>query len=365
MVKADETASYSAENTILNVGHRALQSAVSAPVTGNSAISKLLDICVRPTGQALAWLGQQGTRAIAVIAFIAIAIPPLGALLKPYVKESIFLLLFTAFMRVDMEQLRGHFKRPAVLLAGTAWTALAVPALFGLLCAAGNIATLSPDIFVALILQAVASPIMSSPAFAMLMGLDATLVLATLVTTAAVTPFTAALFVSIFGLELNLSPMDLGLNLFAIVTGSAALAGIVRKLAGMAAITRHSKEIDGFNIILLFIFVAAIMENVGAQFLARPLVMLGLTALAFAVFLTILFVTGIAFIWAGRTNALALSFMSSQRNMGLMLAATGGVVPDLAWLYFAIAQLPIFLSPYMFARPVKWAISHKRTDQAG
>jgi BASS family bile acid:Na+ symporter len=236
--------------------------------------------------------------------------------------------------------------------------------LFGLICAAGKVETLAPEIFIALMLQAVASPIMSSPAFAMLMGLDATLVLATLVTTAAVTPFTAALLVSITGLDLSLSPLALGLKLFTIVAGSAALAAIVRKLVGMAAITYRSKEIDGFNIILLFVFVAAIMENVGAQFLARPLAMIGLTALAFAVFLTLLLVTSVAFIWAGRKNALALGFMSSQRNMGLMLAATGGVVPELVWLYFAIAQFPIFLSPYMFARPVKWAISQKRSDQA-
>jgi BASS family bile acid:Na+ symporter len=51
--------------------------------------------------------------------------------------------------------------------------------------------------------------------------------------------------------------------------------------------------------------------------------------------------------------------MSAQRNMGLMLAATGGAVPELTWLYFAIAQFPIYLSPYLFARPIKWAIGRK------
>lgn len=315
-------------------------------------------------GRTLAWLGQQGTKAIAAAAFIGVAVPPLGALLKPYVTETIFLLLFTAFLRVDMEKLRGHVQRPAVLLAGTAWTALAVPLLFGLICAAGGVEAFSPDLYVALMLQAVASPIMSAPAFAMLMGLDATLILATLVTTAAVTPFTAALFASLMDLDLSLTPMDLGLKLFVIVAGSALLAGIIRKLIGVAAVTRHSEEIDGFNIVLLFVFVAAIMENVGPQFISAPLVMAGLTALAFAVFLTVLVVTTIAFMWAGRSNALALGFMSSQRNMGLMLAATGGVVPDLAWLYFAIAQFPIYLSPFIFARPVKWITSRKRKDQS-
>jgi BASS family bile acid:Na+ symporter len=33
--------------------------------------------------------------------------------------------------------------------------------------------------------------------------------------------------------------------------------------------------------------------------------------------------------------------------MGLMLAAAGSTVPDLTWLYFAIAQFPIYLLPQM------------------
>jgi hypothetical protein len=41
----------------------------------------------------------------------------------------------------------------------------------------------------------------------------------------------------------------------------------------------------------------------------------------------------------------------SQRNMGLMLGATGGVLPDLTWVYFALAQFPIYLTPQML-KPV-------------
>jgi hypothetical protein len=39
--------------------------------------------------------------------------------------------------------------------------------------------------------------------------------------------------------------------------------------------------------------------------------------------------------------------MVSQRNMGLMLAALGGALPELTWLYFALSQFPIYLSPQM------------------
>jgi BASS family bile acid:Na+ symporter len=74
---------------------------------------------------------------------------------------------------------------------------------------------------------------------------------------------------------------------------------------------------------------------------------LALTLLAFAVFFAILGATLLLFARAGKARAFALGFMTAQRNMGLMLAATGGAVPELTWLYFALSQFPIYLSPQM------------------
>jgi BASS family bile acid:Na+ symporter len=39
--------------------------------------------------------------------------------------------------------------------------------------------------------------------------------------------------------------------------------------------------------------------------------------------------------------------MVSQRNLGLMLAATAGALPPATWLYFAMTQFPIHLAPYL------------------
>ena len=46
-------------------------------------------------------------------------------------------------------------------------------------------------------------------------------------------------------------------------------------------------------------------------------------------------------------SALALGLLASQRNMGLILAATDGVLPGLTWLYFALTQFSIYLTPLM------------------
>jgi BASS family bile acid:Na+ symporter len=124
---------------------------------------------------ALGWLGRQGTRAIAAIVFIAIAAPPVDALLKPFVTEAIFALLCIAFLRVDLAALRVYVARPSLVLTASLWTSLALPILFGVCCLLAGLQAHSPGLFLALMLQAVASPMMAAPAFAAVMGLDATL----------------------------------------------------------------------------------------------------------------------------------------------------------------------------------------------
>jgi predicted Na+-dependent transporter len=297
---------------------------------------------------ALAWLGRQGTRAIAAIVFIGIAVPPLGALLKPFVTEAIFVLLTIAFLRVDLVALRSHIERPALVLAATAWTMLAIPLLIGIGALAFGLDTRSPELLLGLMLNAVASPMMAAPAFAAVLGLDATLVLVALVASSMLTPFTAPAFAYAFvGPALALSPLALGLKLAAILAGSVLIAAVVRRIVGADAIERYKQEIDGFNILIVFVFVAAVMENIAARLLAAPLIMLALAALAFALSFAVVGVTMLVFAWAGRERALALALMASQRNMGLMLAATGGALPDLVWVFFGLCQFPIYLAPQL------------------
>lgn len=312
--------------------------------------------------RAMAWLGRQGTRAITAIVFIGIAMPPVGAALKPFVTEAIFVLLCIAFLRVDMAALRKHVARPGLVLGATAWTTLAVPALFGAVGLAAGLDTRAPDLFLALMLQAVASPMMAAPALAALIGLDATLVLVTLVASTALVPLTAPLLIHAFaGSALSLAPLALGAKLLAILAGSALAAFAVRRVAGMEAIERRRDEINGLNVLVLFVFVTAVMEDVAAGFAADPLLTIGLAAFAFLVFLALLGATALLFVRAGYDRALALGLMASQRNMGLMLAAAGGALPDFVWLYFALCQFPIYLSPQM-AEPLAKRLRGPRRD---
>lgn len=197
-------------------------------------------------------------------------------------------------------------------------------------------------------LQSMASPMMASPALAALMGLDATLVLVTLVTSTALVPFTASLFASLFvGDMLSITPSTLGLKLLGILAASLLAATVIRRVFGTAAIQRHKQPIDGFNIIILLVFASAVMGDVASDLIAQPVFTVGLAALSFAIYFTLLAVTTLLFRRIGYERALALGLMVSQRNLGLMLAATAGALPPTTWLYFAMTQFPIHLAPYL------------------
>jgi hypothetical protein len=297
---------------------------------------------------ALAWLGRHGTRAVAVSIFLGLAVPPLAVLFKPLVPEAIFLLLMLAFLRVDAWELRAHFAKPGLVVLATAWIMLAVPAALGLVFLAFGLPELVPELFVGLMLQASAPPIMAAPAFAALMGLEASLSLATLVLCMVVTPLTAAAFAEILvGSALSLGPVALGVELLLILAGSVLAATMIRAIAGKAWVQRQRQRIDGLSVILLFVFAVAVMGGVTIGFVARPLFVIGLLLLSFMLALGLTAVTTLVFARAGRGRAFALGLACGHRNLGLMLAATGGAVPDLTWLYFGIAQFPIYLVPQL------------------
>jgi hypothetical protein len=65
----------------------------------------------------------------------------------------------------------------------------------------------------------------------------------------------------------------------------------------------------------------------------------------------VLGLTALVFASAGRERALTLGFTASQRNSGLMLAATAGALPDMTWLYLAFTYFPLYLLPLML-RPL-------------
>jgi hypothetical protein len=215
---------------------------------------------------------------------------------------------------------------------------VATPLVCGPLLAALG---LDRGLLVALTFQVAAPPVVASSALAALMGLDAALALAVLAACAAATPATAAVFAALFlGGATDVSPIELGVRLFAMLGGAAGLAMLIRYAAGQPWVERQSERIDGLSVV-------AVMDGVVAQAVDNPLLLLGLIALALTTSLVLGATTALVFWRAGRTVALTLALAAGLRNLGVMVAATGGRVPELTWLYIAMAQFPVYLLPHL------------------
>jgi BASS family bile acid:Na+ symporter len=296
----------------------------------------------------LAWLGRQGTRALALSVFVGIALPPLAAVFKHVFVEALLVLLALAFLRVDPASLKGQFRRPGLVIAASLWTMIAIPlAICGTAILAG-LPQASPALYLALVLQAVAPPVIGSPALAALMGLDATLSLATLILSMAVTPLTVPVLIAFFaGNAADVSPLALAARLIGMLGGAWLVASLIRYRKGHAFVHRHREPIDGLSVVALFVFAIGLMDGVGANILARPALVAALTIAVFALTAFLIVATCLVMHRAGRSAALALGLAVGSRNMGLMVAAVGGAVPELTWLYFAVAQFPIYTLPHL------------------
>lgn len=302
---------------------------------------------LRLPAAALSYIGRHGTVFAAASIFVGLAVPPLAAAVKPYLGEAIVVMLMLAFLRVDPTELRHHFTRPGLIAAATLWVMLIVPVALGTLFLGLGLDQSMPGLYFMLVLQMSAPGLMSSPALAALMGLDVALTLASLIVGIAITPLTASLFTYVFLGTALASPLAFGLRLFLIISGCAVAAAIVRRITGRIWIETQRERIDGLSVIAMSTFAIAAMDGVVDHFLSDPLLVVALTALAFALALGMIALTALVFARAGRGRAFAIGLIAGNRNIGLMLTATGFLVPDVAWLYFALAQFPIYLLPQL------------------
>lgn len=303
---------------------------------------------IRMIGAGLAWIGRHGTAALAVSIFVGMALPDLSATLRPYLGLSVFSLLTLAFLRVDQQAIRMRLRRPALLIAALVWMMLGAPLFtyFGIMLYGPE--NLGPDLVLALFIATAAPPVMAAPAFIYLLGLDGTLSLALSVAALIVTPLTAP-FVGelMLGPSLPLSVGGLAAQLSLLLVGAFAVAFALRRLAGRERLARSSHHISGLNVLLLLVFAIAAMDGVAASFADKPVFTLGLTALTFALALVQILLSLLLFSPATREDAYAIAHTCGTRNMGLMVAAFGGTLPELTWLWFAVGQFPIYMLPLL------------------
>jgi hypothetical protein len=294
---------------------------------------------------ALAWLGRQGTRALAVSIFIGLAVPSLAAYVKPHLAETVFVLLLFSYLRTDPSAFGRVVKAPQLAILAAVWIMVAVPLLFGTVYAVTGLRESQPALYTIMILQLAIAPITSSAAFAALMGLDVALSLFALIICNALSPVTTVAFSYLFLGTSLISPLELGGKLLFFFAASGAVAWGIRRLAGQRWIEQQKEAIDGLNVIGVFVFAIAAMDGVPRHVMADPLFALGLLALIITLTLALIGMSALVFVRAGLDQGLVIGLLAGFRNLGVVMAALGTSLPELAWFYFALAQFPIYLFP--------------------
>ncbi|WP_377838605.1 hypothetical protein [Bosea sp. UC22_33] len=220
---------------------------------------------------ALAWLGRHGTQGFALSIFLGLALPQFSAMARPALPITIFCFTTVVFMRLDMSVTLGLLRRPAKLAASCAWL-IAGPALLigGALLLVGR-ENLDPGIVLGLAIMGAAPPIMSSPAVAILYGFEPSLIIASVILTTIVSPIVAPILVELLaGAAVPLDRWALTLRLLIFIGGGMAVAAVIRFWLGLARVKAMKANLDGFGVLMYFIFAIAAMDGVTKAALDNP-----------------------------------------------------------------------------------------------
>ncbi|HEV7324498.1 MAG TPA: hypothetical protein VGN91_05485 [Bosea sp. (in: a-proteobacteria)] len=296
----------------------------------------------------LALLGRYGTQGFALSIFLGLALPQFSAAARPLLPITIFCFTTVVFMRADLTVIAGLVRRPMKLTVTCLWLLFTPALLIAATLAVLGRDALDPGLLLGIAIMGAAPPIMSTPAVAILYGFEPSLIIAGVIATTVVSPLIAPFLVDLLaGATVPLDRLALTLRLAMFIGGGIVVAFALRRRLGAERIRELKPNLDGFGVLMYFVFAIAAMDGVTKAAIERP----GQVTL----FLSVAFLVsaiGLASAWlALRSFAVSERFMigygTSQRNMGLLVAALGAGVPPTTFLYFALAQFPIYLLPWL------------------
>jgi BASS family bile acid:Na+ symporter len=298
--------------------------------------------------RALALIGRYGTQGFAVSIFLGLALPQFAAAARPLLAVTIFVFVTVTFARAEARAVTALLQRPFPLVLASAWLALAPAVLISLALAAVGRENLDPGLVLGLAILAAAPPIMSAPAVAMLLGLQPTLILSAVLLTTTLSPLLSPILADwVAG---SVVPLDLSIlirRLVLLIGGAIAAATLLRFWMGEERIRAHKAHFDGLGVVMYFLFAIAAMDGVLAAATANPARVATFMAVAFAIALVGFLSSGFLLRPLPPADRFALGYATGQRNMGLLIAALGAATPDTTFLFFALAQFPIYLMPQL------------------
>ena len=296
----------------------------------------------------LAWLGRYGTQGFALSIFLGLALPQFSSAARPLLPITIFCFTTVVFMRLDIGITAGLLRRPAKLIFTCLWLIAAPAVLIGGAVLLAGRAALDPGLLLGLSIMAAAPPIMSSPAIAILYGFEPSLLIASVIVTTVISPVVGPVIVELLaGAAVPLDRWELTLRLVLFVGGGMLTAIVLRRWLGLVRIQAMKANLDGFGVLMYFVFAIAAMDGVTRAAIANPGQVLVMLACVFAMSAAGILTSWLVLRRWRRSERFMIGYGTGQRNMGLLVAALGVGVPPSTYLFFALAQFPIYLLPWL------------------
>jgi hypothetical protein len=297
----------------------------------------------------LAAAGRYGRLLLVAGLLAGLFLPSAAAAVRPYVGELIAALLFLACLRIGPRQAVGVAADIGLGLKATLVLQLILPLA---LAALFRFAGWTGPTTLALTLMTAASPIAGSPNLLAMIGSDPAPALRQLVVGTALLPFTA-LAVFLFAPSLGApGALFLAAARLLLVIGAAALIGFGIRLAILRDLSPGQREaIDGCSAIVMAVVVVGLMAAIGETWRENPQAVLVTGAVAFAANFGLQIATTLLVAKAGaRHLAVALGVSAGNRNVALFLTALPAATTDVALLFIACYQVPMYLTPVILGR---------------
>jgi len=299
----------------------------------------------------LKWISRHATAILVASVFLALLVPEAASLFYPLIGPAVWLILFLSVIRIDWNQLAHHGRRPTKVVLSLVWLAIGASlVMWGVVSLVEIVVPVPVAMKTALVLNAAAPPLMSSPAIALLIGLDAALVLIVITLATFVMPLVApAMVQEILGLNAGIETLSLMGRLGGLIISATVAGAIARRVIGAVRIAAAAPAINGISVLILVYFAIAMMNGVTDRILADPLYVAMVGLVAFLANVGLQLVGALLFLRLGRREALSIGLPSGNRAMALWVAVIPVMHPDV-FLFFAMAQFPIYLLPAVLAR---------------
>lgn len=293
----------------------------------------------------LAWSARHGSVLLASGIFGGLLLPGLAHGLVWFITPNVVALVTLVLLRVDIAQAFVHLRRPGRLVAIVVFQMLVSPFIAA---AAVRVVPIDAGTAAGVVIFATGAAATSGAAFARLVGLDPELTLIATLASIFIVPLTGPPMAHLLtGVDLHLSVAAF-MGRLALVVGLPLVGSwALRRGIGPRRLAPMGPALDGAVVWLVVFYGFAVMDGLSARFAADPMWVIQATVAAFVADFGLNVVTTVAFLWMGWRSAASAGLMAGNRNMALYLAVLPAGADTRIGLFFALVQIPLFLSPFM------------------